>query len=414
MGNFFEILSKIYVRRTKKDNMFCSISGLTDEEQSSSVQKVKLNSDLSLCLSDLKRHLGETDFIKAVESSFERFDEIYRIDEVFDDLANPGHVGRKEEFIRDRFPISLQDYELLNKLLQDHARVLSDDRVNVSNHGQNWILEMLLYMSSLNSAEDIQTRISDLFDTKEHKLRNHAPYGDDAKLVGFMLQGRDICEQWSSKSRKRTLTEDEFRTLSWQAMAASIVQAFHDNQSRLADRETVIRKYLENKSMRVISSDLNGFYIMIEHYLSDICFLQFTEDKTQNKQELTQRLCSAWQTDMIGKLWGGRPLETWMEGVSKNGQWLIKVQSSQDGNEGHKTKELAGRCRALRLAWSHGEDPRNRNEWQFTQRKLPKLALVLDGDWDSTKKRNLYEAGWDWVGDVSQLRELRELIGADD
>lgn len=96
--------------------------------------------------------------------------------------------------------------------------------------------------------------------------------------------------------------------------------------------------------------------------------------------------------------------------MSRNGQWLIKGQSSQDGNEGHKTKELAGRCRALRLAWSRGDDPRDRSQWSFSQRPLPKLALVLDGNWDVSKKRNLYEAGWDGVGDVSQLHELRQLI----
>lgn len=39
-----------------------------------------------------------------------------------------------------------------------------------------------------------------------------------------------------------------------------------------------------------------------------------------------------------------------------------------------------------------------------------RLALVLDGDWDERKKRNLYEAGWDWIGDVGQLDELRRLI----
>jgi hypothetical protein len=44
---------------------------------------------------------------------------------------------------------------------------------------------------------------------------------------------------------------------------------------------------------------------------------------------------------------------------------------------------------------------------------MPKCALVLDGDWDRIKKKNLYEAGWDWVGDVSQLEDLRRLISAE-
>jgi hypothetical protein len=41
---------------------------------------------------------------------------------------------------------------------------------------------------------------------------------------------------------------------------------------------------------------------------------------------------------------------------------------------------------------------------------MPKTALVLDGDWDRTQKENLHEAGWDWVGDVTQLKDLRKLI----
>jgi hypothetical protein len=52
----------------------------------------------------------------------------------------------------------------------------------------------------------------------------------------------------------------------------------------------------------------------------------------------------------------------------------------------------------------------DRSKWSFQRRKMPKCALVLDGDWDRTKKKNLYEAGWDWVGDVSELDELRRLI----
>jgi hypothetical protein len=149
---------------------------------------------------------------------------------------------------------------------------------------------------------------------------------------------------------------------------------------------------------------------MIEHFLGDICYLQFTDDAEENSEELSDRICPSWQTDVISSLWGGRPLETWLEGVSHNGQWLIKVQSSQDGNEGHKTKELSGRCRAMKLAWQYEEDPQIRSLWSFRERQLPNLALVLDGDWSTTRKQNLYEAGWDWVGDVSQLQELRNLI----
>jgi hypothetical protein len=172
--------------------------------------------------------------------------------------------------------------------------------------------------------------------------------------------------------------------------------------------------YLQNKSMRIISSDLNGLYILIDHFLGDLCHLQFLDDDEQEDGAviaLSARVCASWQTDMVKSLWGSAPLETWVEGVSKDGQWVIKVQSSQDGNEGHKTKELAGRCRAMHLAWKSDQDASDRSRWTFQRRKMPKCALVLDGDWDRTKKKNLYEAGWNWVGDVSQLDELRKLLG---
>ena len=64
----------------------------------------------------------------------------------------------------------------------------------------------------------------------------------------------------------------------------------------------------------------------------------------------------------------------------------------------------------MRLQWVHGSHPADRSAWRFRQRDMPKLALVLDGDWNATQKRNLYEAGWDWVGDVGKLAELRALI----
>lgn len=425
LHDIFKSLSKVYVRKGKKKKgkkkgdsspeTYCSLNHISNPEQTATIVRISFNDDLQTCLQSLKSHIDEVGFVSAIERAFNRFDLIEEIDEVFDNLANPKLVEDKAKFAKKLFAANLEDEEQLNEMLQAHAKQMSSERLDVSAHTQGWVLEMLLYVAGLNSDEDIQTRVKLNFEASGHNLRPHAPYGDDAKVVRFLLQGKDICEQWSSSKRKKqTLGKDDFRELCWQSVAKCVVQSFQEGSRLTRPLDAVIVKYQSNKSMRIIGADLNGFSIIIEHYLSDICFLQFIEDSIENKAELKQRICNSWQTDVVNKLWDGRPLETWMDGVSKNGQWLIKVQSSQDGNEGHKTKELAGRCRALRIAWSHGEDPRNRDEWQFTQRKLPKLALVLDGDWDSTKKRNLYEAGWDWVGDVSQLHELRELIGADD
>ena len=64
----------------------------------------------------------------------------------------------------------------------------------------------------------------------------------------------------------------------------------------------------------------------------------------------------------------------------------------------------------MHLYWSSVENSSDRAGWSFELRNMPKIALVLDGDWDTTKKKNLYEAGWDWVGDVAELSDLRVLI----
>jgi hypothetical protein len=408
----FSELSQVYVRKSQNAEPFCTMTSLHNPNEGGSVHRIHFNQDLRFCLQDLGQHLNEPGFTDVIQRAFGRFDATLGIGECFEDLANPQLVVSKEAFVREMFIAALttEDEVTLDNLLQTHAKGFSTERSTISTHQQNWVFEMLLYLAGLNSDEDIQTRLKENFEViaHPHLLRLHAPYGDEAKLSRYILQGRNICEHWSPRSRRRTLTEAEFRTLSWQTVARATLQAFQEKGRGISVREEVVRKYIQNKSMRIIGADLNSFHILLEHYLGDLCAFAFDENATHVSR--SQRICPSWQTDVIGEIWNGRPLETWMEGVSHNGQWLIKVQSSQDGNEGHKTKELAGRCRALRLAWSHGEYPRNRTQWSFSERPLPKLALVLDGDWDTTKKRNLYEAGWDWVGDVGQLSELRNLI----
>ncbi|HEV7373536.1 MAG TPA: hypothetical protein VGN95_02375 [Pyrinomonadaceae bacterium] len=411
--NLFERLSRVPVRVGANPQTICTTSTFSSRDASTAIRRIRFNDDLRLCLQDLKEHISADEFIETIQRTFIRFDQAYGVKEAIQDLADPALVEAKEEFVRKIFSKALKKENALYTLLQAHANSYSSERTTVSSDQQNWVFEMLLYLTQLNSAEDIQTRFKDFFEQSGHKLRPHAPYGGHAQTVAFLLQGRDVCEQWSTTTGRRTLSEDQFRSLCWQTVAKCIVQAHNDRNEQASGTERVISKYLENKSMRIISSDLNGFYIMVDHYLSDICKFKFTSEGEEEGNTVgRERICASWQTDVINGLWGGRPLETWMEGVSRNGRWLIKVQSSQDGNEGHKTKELSGRCRGIHLAWSHGSDVRKRSEWSFTKRPMMKLALVLDGDWDTSKKQNLYEAGWDWVGDVSELSELRKLIKA--
>jgi len=409
----FAQLSQIYVRKSKDTETLCTMTSFNNPILGGGVHRIKFNQDLRLCLQDLGQHLAESGFIVAIHESFDRFDQVFGINECFEDLADQNLVIAKEEFVRNTFSEALKSYDdnILNELLQAHGRELSHERILISEHQQNWVLEMILYLAGLTSDEDIQTKLKANFEAlaHPHALRTHAPYGDEGKLIRYLLQGRDICGHWSSKSKKYTLSQEDFRVFSWQTVSRSIFQSFQEKGQILHEKDEVIRKYIQNKSMRIIGSDLNGMGILIDHYLGNLCHLQST-DEAEHKEALSARLCNSWQTDLINNIWNGRPLETWMEGVSHNGQWLIKIQSAQDGHESDKTKELAGRCRAMRLQWAHGDNPHDRTQWSFSERPMPRLALILDGDWDANKKRNLYEAGWDWVGDVSQLQDLRDLI----
>lgn len=406
--DFFEQLMGVYVRTGQKPVMFCELNKLSFG--SNVLYRVTFNQDLVLCLLDLKKHTVDSGFIAAIEAAFERFDRTEGVEEAIGDLADLPTVEKKEAFVRKQFSAMLGDADKMAAMLSELSKPSSPWRKTISNDEQNWVLEMLIYLTGLNAAEDIYTRLTEEFEKSGHSLWNHAPYGGHAMLLPFFLQGKDPCEMWSSRSTKRTLSEIEFHKLSWEAISRSIVSAFKDRGSEIRDKHQVQKRYLETKARRIISSDLNGFEVMIDHYLGDLCFFKFNESSKEGKVALKAANCPSVQTELTKELWNSASLDSRLEGISRNGTWLIKIQSAQDGNEGHKTKELAGRSRAFHLAWLKGQDIADRTQWKFKKRSMPRVALVLDGDWDANKKKNLYEAGWDWVGDVSELADLRALI----
>ncbi|MBE1302428.1 MAG: hypothetical protein GJ680_21260 [Alteromonadaceae bacterium] len=409
---FFDLLASIYVRSGKNPIMFCEIKDI--ELRGKTLTKIEFNKDLRLCLKDLGEHLDQDGFVNAMISAFNRYDKLNGVEDALLDLANPELVKKKEQFVRNKFEPLLKNPNKIAELLEQFASVESDDRVEIAPDSQNWILEMLIYLTKLNPAEDIYVRLTSEFEKSGHSVWNHAPYSDYAKILPIALQGIDLCAHWKPNSKKITLTEPEYKTLVWKAIANSICNAFEERENNFEESALIIKRYQEVKARRIISSDLNGFEILIEHFLGDICYLSFVDDSDEAKEALKARIRPTWQTEVTKSLWNVPALETWLEGVSKNGEWLIKVQSAQDGNEGHKTKELAGRSRAMQLEWNSGKDALDRKAWSFKRIEIPKTALVLDGDWSSLKKKNLYEAGWDWVGDVSQLSELRTLIKKSD
>lgn len=413
LSELIDVLASVYVRKGDKPETFCTVRRFSHGGKE--LKEIGFNKDLKICVQDLKEHAKSKGFVTAISNAFGRFDRSFGVDEAIFDLSFPDSVIEKTKFVRQHFLDLSRKPSELGAVLLGLSSPSAINRESVSTHVQNWHFEILLNLCGLNSTEDIQTRFKERFEKTGHKLRPHAPYGGHAQTIAFMLQGRDVCELWSGASRNRTLTPDSFRELCWRTVAQCIADALEDlgDEHKFSSDEVATTQYLQNKSMRIISSDLNGFYIMIDHFLGDLCHLKFLDDEDQDEgasDALSARICASWQTDMVKKLWGSAPLETWVEGVSKDGKWLIKVQSAQDGHEADKAKELAGRCRAIHLDWKPGKNPKDRSKWLFFKRKMPKCALVLDGDWDRTKKKNLYEAGWDWVGDVSQLEELRNLI----
>jgi hypothetical protein len=403
-----QLLSQVYVRTGEKAKAFCDVHSLT--HGSKTIHRITYNVDLQVCLEDLVTHISDAGFSTAMEKAFSRYDSLWGVVEALNDLADRATVVKKEAFVRRHFASLINDPAALAKCLQSFSGPTNKQRQRISSDIQNWVFEILIYMFDLNIAEDLYTRITPIFEKSGHQLRPHVPMGDHTLLLLYLLQGKNPCDSWSARRGRRTLSEDEFIRLSWITIATAITTAARERESRIQDKDACNARYLGAKARRIISAEANGLEILIDHYLGDICYLQFSATTKKEKEALRVRTRGSWQTEVTAALWNAPSLGTWMEGVSHDGNWLIKIQSAQDNNEGHKTKELAGRCRALRLAWSHGRGPNNRDQWRFSLRQMPKLALALDGDWSVKQKQNLYEAGWDWIGDVAQLENLRELI----
>jgi hypothetical protein len=69
---------------------------------------------------------------------------------------------------------------------------------------------------------------------------------------------------------------------------------------------------------------------------------------------------------------------------------IVHWKSSYDGNEGHKTKELAGRGFSIR-------------DWSSSSKRY---LLIIDGDFNNEHINMLYRAGWDKVLYPDEMEEL--------
>jgi hypothetical protein len=72
--------------------------------------------------------------------------------------------------------------------------------------------------------------------------------------------------------------------------------------------------------------------------------------------------------------------------AKQNGKTLlINIVTAQDGNESHKRKEMAARIKAARVHFA-------KSTQQYSA-IAPRIWLILDGDWQQSFVRNLYESG---------------------
>ena len=350
--------------------------------------------------------------VQSLKLFFDQFDQSFCIREVFEDLSDLTQVRRKAEFVSDEFRKHLNSETALIQAVLKHAPPNSSSRQKVSLHTQGWVLEMLIYFTNLSVSEDISTRFKGLFEQSKHNIKAHAPYGDSGMSVAYLIRGLNLSSQWNDNPKKRTLSSEEFHYLSYETFARCVAQAYSDRGHPPVSIENMINRYRQVKSLRILASDLNAFHIMADARLGDLFHFKFNV-KDDDEQILSadewQTVRRSFFTDIMNELYGARPLETWFQGQSKDGKWLLKIQSAPS-NPGDKCKEIAGRCRASKLAWEHGKDPKDRSQWRIVRRETPQFALLLDGEWAAWRKRWLYEAGWDWVGDVSEIPELRKLM----
>jgi hypothetical protein len=392
-------LSRIPVRFGNGRSMLCELLKISHGQ--TTLRRIKWNPDFKAFLSDVLTYADLAKIDAAASKTFAIFSSEWCIDEMIEDLCEADLVAEKVKFTLDKIvPLAISGSNFQAAVF---SMMANSDRGSsrVCSHKQLWALEMLLYAFKLKSTEDIQSLFKKEFQESGYEIRNYAPFGDSAKAVSYIIQGRDVCEQWGSDMR-HDLTKMEFRKLSANAMANALIGKA--DKKNIANELDVVNSYLDNKALRIISSNLNGFFIMIDYSLGDISEFRFDEDV--NTSGLT--LPSCW-TDIGKKRWGASPLTTQFEGRSQNGKWFIKIQSAQDGNEKHKVKELAGRGRSICIKgdWS------SQDGQKFSSRKVVKRALILDGDWSSDKVKNLWEAGWDWVGDVNRLDDLRKMVMSD-
>jgi hypothetical protein len=76
-------------------------------------------------------------------------------------------------------------------------------------------------------------------------------------------------------------------------------------------------------------------------------------------------------------------------------QWYLNVITAQDGNEGHKRKEIAGRQRACGVRALRDEN---------MVLASPRCIAVLDGEWSIEYVSNLWESGFELVVSASEWK----------
>lgn len=385
---FLSALSDIPVRFGGNRQNMLDISTIRHGKNSAS--KVKLNQDLKrFCVDFITNGTSGDEVDCAIEKVFHRFLATWGIKGSLKDLSSVDSPRQKYVWTLDYFandsrvPFESKILEILNP---------SSDELKESLYESRWPLEIYLLACNLNTTHDIANELKTIYEEQWGSIRPICPFGGHGELLVYLMQGRPL-----EPSKNSGITSAQ----AIQRLASVLARVLAQYEP-IVDADSVINAYRDLRSQKIVSANLNGFVSMCE------CLLG-SSVKFRHLGELGSPSMGTYLKESSRILWGANALSTYLDAESNSGLWRIKIQSSQDGNEKHKVKELSGRRRAALVQSIEGthKEPLSLIEFNFKERKDGHLyALILDGDWSPWMIENLYHAGWDWVGDVNKLPNL--------
>lgn len=292
----------------------------------------------------------------------------------FKDIKDQSRIERKVQMIHKIFDNKNQEdakNNLFGELIvcDENPSQLVDDL----DEQTNWILETALLYADVSSYELVHGINEDFNRRVGIRLEDISPYGDIGRLVPNII------------SRKINLKRDVKEKL-FMEFSTRVAQRLIESKKTKEEIEDML---LEKKVKRILEApDIRPLHDLINALVSS----------KELKKESGDSLFTDYMKTVEGKYYRVGQTEFNFK-LEKNLTVYVKIQSAQEGNEGHKRKELSGRARAFRykavLDDGHVRfKPKNISLW-----------LILDGDWVKSAMtiQNLYESGFDRFYSVRDL-----------